>query len=47
MSMQPWWNDIDRGKPNNLDKNVFQCHTVHYKWAEPGVNLGLCGEAGD
>jgi hypothetical protein len=26
-----WWNDIDRRKPNNLEKNLSQCHFVHHK----------------
>jgi hypothetical protein len=25
------WNDIDRGKPNNSEKNFSQCHFVHHK----------------
>jgi hypothetical protein len=25
------WNDIDRGKPKNLEKNLSQCHFVHHK----------------
>jgi hypothetical protein len=27
----PWWNDIDKGKPKNSEKNVLQCHFVHHK----------------
>jgi hypothetical protein len=27
---EPWWNDIDGGKPKNSDKNLFQCHFIHY-----------------
>jgi hypothetical protein len=30
---EPWWNDIDKGKPNTLEKNVTQYHFVHHKWA--------------
>jgi hypothetical protein len=26
------WNDIDRGKPNNSEKNMSQCHFVHHKF---------------
>jgi hypothetical protein len=25
------WNDSDRGKPNNSEKSVSQCHFVHHK----------------
>jgi hypothetical protein len=21
---EPWWNDIDRGKPKNIEKNLLQ-----------------------
>jgi hypothetical protein len=28
---EPWWNDIDTGKPKNLEKNLSQCHFVHHK----------------
>jgi hypothetical protein len=27
---EPWWNNIDRGKQNNLEKNLSQCHFVHH-----------------
>jgi hypothetical protein len=42
----PWWNDIDRGKPKDLEKNPSQCHFVHHKshWTDPGANLGRRGE---
>jgi hypothetical protein len=26
-----WWNDIDRGNPNNSEKNLTQCQFVHHK----------------
>jgi hypothetical protein len=25
------WNDIDRGKPKNSEKNLFHCHFVDHK----------------
>jgi hypothetical protein len=28
---EPWWNDIDRRKPKNSEKNLSQCHFVDYK----------------
>jgi hypothetical protein len=42
MSMEHWWNDIERGEAKYLEKKVFQCHFVHHKpdvdW--PGIELG-------
>jgi hypothetical protein len=40
------WNDIDTEKPKDSEKNLSQCHLVHYKsqWIEPGVNPGRRGE---
>jgi hypothetical protein len=28
---EPWWNDIDRGKQKNFEKNLSQSHSVHHK----------------
>jgi hypothetical protein len=27
---QKWWNDTDRVKPKNSEKNLYQCHFVHH-----------------
>jgi hypothetical protein len=42
----PQWNDIDRGKPKNSEKNPSQCHFVHHKshWIDLGMNPGHHGE---
>jgi hypothetical protein len=47
MSVELWWNDIDRVKPKNSKKNLSQCHFVHHKspWTDPGVNPELDGLA--
>jgi hypothetical protein len=29
--MEHRWNEIDRGKPKNMGKNLSQCHFVHHK----------------
>jgi hypothetical protein len=29
--MERWWDDIDREKPKNSEKNLSQCHFVHHK----------------
>jgi hypothetical protein len=26
-----WWNDFDRAKPKNAEKNLAQCHSVNHK----------------
>jgi hypothetical protein len=31
MNIDPWWNDTDRKKPKNSDKNLPHCHFVHHK----------------
>jgi hypothetical protein len=42
VSMEQQWNDIDRGKLKDSEKNLSQCHSVHHKshmdWlgCEPG-----------
>jgi hypothetical protein len=47
---EPWWNDTNRRKLNNLEKNLPQCHYVnhesHMNWSrhEPG---SLQSQAGD
>jgi hypothetical protein len=28
---QQWWNNIDRGKAKNSEKNLSQCYFVHHK----------------
>jgi hypothetical protein len=44
------WNDIDRGKPKNAEKNLSQCHSVHHKshmyWPrrEPGPPRWQAGD---
>jgi hypothetical protein len=39
------WNDIDRGMPKNLEKNLSQCHFVHYTFHvyKYGLELGSGG----
>lgn len=32
MGMELCWNDIERGNPNNLEKNLSQSHFVHCKF---------------
>jgi hypothetical protein len=31
MSKEQWWNDTDRRKPKNSEKNLSQYHFVHHK----------------
>jgi hypothetical protein len=44
-SGEPWWNDINRRKPKNLEKDLSQCHlsTTNPTWIDPGANLGVYG----
>jgi hypothetical protein len=28
---KPQWNDTDRGKVKNAERNMLQCHFVHHK----------------
>jgi hypothetical protein len=45
--MGQWWNDTDRGKPKNLEKNLSQCATLfttNPTWTGPGANPDLHGE---
>jgi hypothetical protein len=43
MNMEPWWNDIDREKPKELERNLYKYHFARHKshmdW--PGRELGL------
>jgi hypothetical protein len=43
----PRWNDNDRGKPKNSEKNLSQFHFVHQKshWIDLGANPGRRGES--
>jgi hypothetical protein len=41
------WDDTDREKPNDLEKNLSQCHFVRHKshiYIYPGTNPGLHAE---
>ena len=40
--MKHRWNEIDRGKPKNSEKNLFQCHFVYHKshMDRPGIEPG-------
>jgi hypothetical protein len=29
MSVEHWWNDTDRSKLTDSEKNLVQCHSVH------------------
>jgi hypothetical protein len=40
------WNDTDRGKQKNSEKNLSHCHlsTTDPTWIDPGANQGLRGD---
>jgi hypothetical protein len=42
VNREMWWNDTDRGKPNDSEKNQPQCHFVHHKFHTyfPGFEPG-------
>ena len=46
MSMEDWWNDTERGKPEYLEKKQSQktLSTTHPTWTGLEWNLGLCGD---
>jgi hypothetical protein len=31
VNTEQWWNDTDRGKLKDSEKNLSQCHFVHHK----------------
>jgi hypothetical protein len=46
MNVEHWGNDTDRRKRKQPEKNLSQCHSVHYKFHThwPGIELDLCSE---
>jgi hypothetical protein len=46
--MEHWWYNTDTGKPQYLEKNLFQFHALYHRshmhWAGLELKLGLCGE---
>jgi hypothetical protein len=45
ISMEKWWNDIDRGNRRN-QKNLFQCQFVNHTstWTDTSANPDLRNE---
>ena len=43
VSMEHWWNGIDKGKRKDPERNLSQCHIVHHKsrmgWRGIGVGI--------
>jgi hypothetical protein len=35
--MEQRWNDIDRGKPKDSERNLFQCHFADHISLDPGL----------
>jgi hypothetical protein len=47
MSMEDWWNDNDKEKPNvPKERKLFQCHTFYHRshMAGLGLNWSLQGK---
>jgi hypothetical protein len=44
--MEHWWNNVDRGKLKDSDKNLSQCHfpSINPTWNDVNVNPVLPGE---
>jgi hypothetical protein len=46
MNVEQQWNDTDRIKLKDSEKNLSQCHSVHHKshWTDLGANAGCHGD---